>query len=200
VTGLFVVVGAYVLGSVPWGLWLVRALRGVDVRQHGSGNIGVANVYRVAGPWVGALVLAADALKGAAPVIVAAWATGSAAWSVAAGITAIAGHNWSVFLGFRGGKGIATSFGVLLALSTTAALAAAAVWIVVVAATKYASLGSLLGLLSLPVTMSIVGAPAEHLGFALIAIVAGFYQHRANIHRLLSGTENRITDRPPPRA
>ncbi|MBM3450699.1 MAG: glycerol-3-phosphate 1-O-acyltransferase PlsY [Armatimonadetes bacterium] len=199
-TGVLLLIGSYLLGSIPSGLWLVRTLRGVDVRDHGSRNIGVANVYRVAGPAVGALVLAADAWKGGLPVLIARWLFPDPGWAVLAGLVAIAGHNWSIFLGFRGGKGIATSFGVLLALSPLAALVAAAVWIVTVAATKYASLGSLLGLLSLPVTMAARGAPAEHFGFALIAIVFGFYQHRANILRLLSGTENRITDRPRSRA
>ena len=107
----------YLLGSLPTGLLVVRALTGQDIRAAGSGNIGTVNVYRVAGLWASILVLAVDMLKGAVPVILARMWGQPAETQVAGGLAAIAGHNWSLFLRFGGGKGIATSFGVLLAIS-----------------------------------------------------------------------------------
>lgn len=193
---VLLVLGAYVLGSVPTGLWLVRWVRGVDVREHGSGNIGTANVYRVAGPWLGSVVLVADVAKGAVPVLVCRGLDLAPGWAVASGVASIAGHNWSVFLGFRGGKGIATSFGVLAALSPKAAAVAAALWVTAVAVTRYASVGSVLAMLSVPVSMLLWKEPAAHLAFGVAAALLGLVRHRSNLRRLVEGTELRITDRP----
>lgn len=195
-TAVLLVLGVYVLGSVPTGLWLVRWVRGVDVREHGSGNIGTANVYRVAGPWLGSVVLVADVAKGAVPVLVCRGLDLAPGWAVAAGVASIAGHNWSVFLGFRGGKGIATSFGVLAALSPKAAAVAAGLWVTAVAVTRYASVGSVLAMLSVPVSMLLWKEPAAHLVFGVAAAVLGLVRHRSNLRRLVEGTELRITDRP----
>ena len=186
----------YLVGSLPTGLVVIRLLKGIDIRAHGSGNIGATNVFRVAGLPTAALVLLLDMAKGAVPVLLAeAWAP-SPLVAVLAGLAAVAGHNWSLFLRFTGGKGIATSFGVLLALSPAAAAVAALVWVVVVAATRYASLGSLLGIAAVPAAMWRRGEPREHLGFAALALLFAVYKHRTNIGRLLAGTELRITDRP----
>ena len=190
------VVLGYLVGSLPTGLIVIRLLRGIDIRAHGSGNIGATNVFRVAGLPTAAIVLLLDMAKGAVPVLLAeAWAP-SPLMAVLAGLAAIAGHNWSLFLRFTGGKGIATSFGVLLALSPAAAAVAALVWVVVVAVTRYASLGSLLGIAAVPAAMWRRGEPREHLGFAALALFLAVYKHRTNIGRLLAGTELRITDRP----
>lgn len=192
---LVVIVLSYLIGGVPTGLVLVRLLKGEDIRKHGSGNIGTVNVLRVAGPATAAAVLVVDILKGLVPVLLAARVT-TAPWViVACGLAAIAGHNWSVFLGFRGGKGIATSFGVLLALSPVAAFAAAAVWIVVVAATRYASLGSILGVGAVPFVLWRLGQPPAYVVFGVVAAIFAIYRHRANIRRLVAGTELRINDR-----
>ncbi|HEV2281631.1 MAG TPA: glycerol-3-phosphate 1-O-acyltransferase PlsY [bacterium] len=186
---------AYFIGALPTGLILVRALRGEDIRKYGSGNIGAVNVLRVAGPAVAAAVLLVDVLKGLVPVLLALRA-GLAPWAVvAAGLAAIAGHNWSVFLGFRGGKGIATSAGVLAGLSLQATLVAAAVWIVVVAITRFSSLGSLVAAVSVPLTLWRLRTPPEYVAFGIIASLFAIYRHRANIQRLVAGTELRITDR-----
>jgi len=185
----------YLLGSLPTGLLVVRALTGQDIRAAGSGNIGTVNVYRVAGLWASILVLAVDMLKGAVPVILARMWGQPAEIQVAGGLAAIAGHNWSLFLRFGGGKGIATSFGVLLAISPPVGFVAAAVWGVVVAVTRYASLGSLLGMISVPVTMWWRREPVAHLVFGLITLTFAVYRHRANVARLISGTELRITDK-----
>ena len=195
-TGPWVVLASYLLGSVPTGLWLVRAVLGVAVRRHGSGNIGTVNVYRVAGPWLGSAVLFLDLAKGALPVLATRTLGLDSAWSVAAGLCSIAGHNWSVFLGFRGGKGIATSFGVLLALSPRVAAVACLLWVVAVALTRYASVGSVLAMLSVPVTMLVWREPTSHVAFGLSAALMGLVRHRSNLLRLMEGTELRITDRP----
>lgn len=192
------VVLGYLVGMLPTGLVVIRLLRGVDIRQYGSGNVGATNVFRVAGLPVALLVLAIDMAKGAVPVLLAGRWTGSTAVAVLAGLAAIAGHNWSVFLRLRGGKGIATSFGVLLALSPWAAAAAALIWAAAVALTRYASLGSLLAIASVPLVMGARREPAAHLAFAGAALVFAVYKHRANIVRLLHGTELRITDREGP--
>ena len=190
-----VIVLAYFIGALPTGLILVRVLRGEDIRKHGSGNIGAVNVLRVAGPAVAAAVLLVDVLKGLVPVLLALRA-GLAPWAVvAAGLAAIAGHNWSIFLGFRGGKGIATSFGVLVGLSLQAALVAAAIWIVVVAITRFSSLGSLLAVVSVPITLWRLRTPSEYVAFGVIAALLAIYRHRGNIQRLVAGTELRVTDR-----
>lgn len=196
---LLVIALSYLIGGVPTGLVLVRLLKGEDIRKHGSGNIGTVNVLRVAGPATAAAVLVVDILKGLVPVLLAG-RVATAPWViVACGLAAIAGHNWSVFLGFHGGKGIATSYGVLLGLSWPAAAVAAAVWIVVVAVTRYASLGSLLGVASVPLTLWRLRQPAEYVAFGVIAALFAIYRHRSNIQRLVSGTELRLTDRGTPR-
>ncbi len=183
------------LGSLPTGLLVVRALTGTDIRTIGSGNIGTVNVYRVAGGWASVLVLAVDMLKGATVVVVArAWNQPSAI-QVAGGLAAIVGHNWSVFLGFGGGKGIATSFGVLFAISPIVGGVAAIIWGIVVATTRYASLGSLLGMFSVPMTMWWRREPAAHLVFGIITLSLAVSRHRANVGRLIAGTELKVTER-----
>src|SRR3990170_2072914 len=191
---LLAAAAGYLIGALPTGLLIIRLLRGVDIRTLGSGNIGATNVYLVAGLPTALLVLLIDALKGAAPVLlVRAW--GPAPWvEVLAGAAAIAGHNWSVFMRFAGGKGIATSFGVLTALSPVAAGVALVLWLIVVAVTRFASLASLLAIAAVPVVMAARGEPRNHLAFGLLALVFAVYKHRANIARLRAGTELRITD------
>ncbi len=199
ITVIAIVLG-YLIGAVPTGLLLVRLLRGEDIRQHGSGNIGTVNVYRVAGPGVASVVLAVDILKGLVPVVLASRLGGGPAVVVLSGLAAIAGHNWSVFLGFRGGKGIATSYGVLLGLWWPAAAVAAGLWVVVVALTRYASLGSLVGVASVPFTLWRSHQPWEYTAFGVVAALFAIYRHRGNIQRLVAGTELRITDRGTPKA
>ncbi len=195
---LFVVAG-YVLGSMPWGYWLVRLVKRDDIRRHGSGNIGTVNVFRVAGTPTAVAVLAVDIVKGLVPVLLAVRLDTGPWVTMLCGLAAIVGHNWSVFLGFRGGKGIATSFGVLVGLSPVAALAGAAVWILVVAITRYSSLGSLLGALAVPIVLWRLAQPQAYVVFGVIAAVFAIYRHWGNIRRLLAGTELRITDRGDPK-
>ena len=188
---------SYLIGAIPTGLIVVRVLTGEDIRRHGSGNIGTVNVLRVAGAGTAIVVLAVDILKGLIPVLLAE-RMGASTWTVAlAGLAAIAGHNWSIFLKFQGGKGIATSFGVLAGLSWPAAAVAAVVWIVAVAVTRYSSLGSLLAVVSVPITLWRLQQPEAYVYFGVIAALFAIYRHRANIQRLVAGTELHITDREP---
>ncbi len=195
--GAAVVLLGYLVGSVPTGLLVVRALTGTDIRRAGSGNIGTVNVLRVAGAAAGALVLAVDVAKGLLPVLLARSAGQPVPVQAAAGLAAVAGHNWSVFLRLGGGKGVATSLGVLAGLSPVAAAVAAGVWLGVVAATRYASAGSLLALAAAAVTMLARTEPAPHLlaGAALGALA--LWRHRANLARLRDGTELTLTGRSP---
>jgi glycerol-3-phosphate acyltransferase PlsY len=193
---VLVVAAGYLIGAIPTGLLIIKLLRGVDIRTVGSGNIGATNVYRVAGLPTALLVLVIDSLKGACPVLLAR-AAGAPSWAeVLAGLAAIIGHNWSVFLRLAGGKGVATSLGVLLALSPPAAAVAVAVWLAVVAATRYASLASILAIASVPVVMAVRREPADHLLFGGVALAFVVYRHRANLARLRAGAELRITDLP----
>jgi glycerol-3-phosphate acyltransferase PlsY len=194
---LAVVVASYLIGAIPTGLIVVRILTGEDIRKHGSGNIGTVNVMRVAGPATAAVVLVVDILKGLVPILLAIRMGAPSSVVVSGGLAAIAGHNWSVFLGFQGGKGIATSFGVLIGLSWPAAAVAAIVWVVTVAITRFSSLGSMLGVTSVPITLWRLRQPDEYVSFGVIAALFAIYRHRANIERLVSGTELRITDREP---
>ena len=196
---VILVLGAYLLGAIPFGLLVVRGVTGRDIRQEGSGNIGAVNVHRIAGPAVAVLVLSLDLVKGLVPVLLtralAAGRPGVDALAVMTGIAAVAGHNWSVFLRGQGGKGIATSYGVLLALSPVAAAVAALVWVVVVLLTRYASLASLLGVLSVPGVMLARHEPASNLFFGIVALIFGVYRHRSNIQRLLQGEERKLSFR-----
>ena len=196
---VLLVLGAYLLGAIPFGLLVVRGVTGRDIRQEGSGNIGAVNVHRIAGPAVAVLVLSLDLVKGLVPVlltrVLAAGQPGVDALAVMTGVAAVAGHNWSVFLRGQGGKGIATSYGVLLALSPVAAAVAALVWVVVVLLTRYASLASLLGVLSVPVVMLARHERASNLFFGIVALIFGVYRHRSNIQRLLQGEERKLSFR-----
>ena len=197
---LALIVLSYFIGAVPTGLLLVRLLKGMDIRRLGSGNIGAVNVLRVAGAGTAVAVLVVDILKGLVPTLLAGRVSFSSPWLVVlCGLAAIAGHNWSVFLGFHGGKGIATSYGVLLGMSQPAAALAAVVWVAVVAVTRYSSLGSLLAVASVPFALWWLHLPTEYVYFGIIAAVFAVYRHRGNIQRLVAGRELRITDRGAPR-
>jgi len=187
---------AYLLGSIPAAYLAGKLFRGIDLRQHGSGNLGATNVFRVMGWKIALLVMAFDVGKGVVPVLVLPrWvAPASPHWTLAYGLAAIAGHVRTPFLLWRsGGKGVATALGVFLALSAWATLIAAAVWVVVLAATRYVSAASLCAAAALPVAVAVLHGVRAPL-FALSVIVAAFvvWTHRANIGRLRRGDEHRV--------
>lgn len=185
---------AYLLGSIPTSFWVGRAVAGIDLREHGSKSLGATNLFRVLG-WKYAIPVGMfDILKGALPVLVIAPAVGNAPWvPVLLGATAVLGHVYSVFAGFRGGKGVATAAGTVAALAPLALLASAVVWTVVVWVSGYVSLGSILGAVTFPVAAWLL-QPGDRYTVAAGVILAGFivFTHRGNIRRLLQGTEARF--------
>ena len=186
---------AYLLGSIPFGLLLSRAVAGVDVRKVGSGNIGATNVARAAGKWPGALTLLLDVAKSALPMLAARRALGPdhPGWEAAVGLSAFAGHLFPVYLRFRGGKGVATGLGVLLVLSPWAALAGAATWGVAFAATRISSVGSLsAAAVSVVVAWMIHGGQSPVAWTATVVATVVLLRHRGNIGRLRSHRESRF--------
>ncbi|HET8741019.1 MAG TPA: glycerol-3-phosphate 1-O-acyltransferase PlsY [Gaiella sp.] len=188
-----IVVAAYLLGSIPFGYVIPRIVRGDDIRRHGSGNVGATNVWRVYGWSLGLPVAVLDVAKGLVPAAVALRLGGD--WvGVLAGAAAMLGHARPVFLGFsKGGKMVATAGGVALALAPFAALAAAVIWIVVFALSRYASLASMLAAGTLPLSCLAFGSPWPVVGFTAVAAVGVLALHRQNVRRLLAGTEPRFS-------
>jgi glycerol-3-phosphate acyltransferase PlsY len=182
----------YLFGSLPFGYWVPRAVAGVDIRTVGSGNTGATNVWRALGFKLGLSVALLDMAKGAAAALVARWLADDLT-AVLAGVAAMVGHYRPIFLGLaKGGKMVATTGGVGLALAPFATLAAAGVWIIVFLLTRYASLASIVASVTLPLFALLFGASAPVLVFTVAAAVAVALLHRANIERLRAGTENRI--------
>jgi glycerol-3-phosphate acyltransferase PlsY len=191
-TDVLLILSGYLLGSMPWGYWLPRIVTGVNIRKIGSGNTGAANVWRTQGFKLGLSVALLDVAKGLAAALLGVW-LGSELIGLLAGIAALFGHWRPLFIGFaRGGKIVATTGGVALALAPLATLAAAAVWIAVFLVTRYTSVASLLSAATLPLFAILFGASWLVVAFAAGAGVAIFVLHRANIGRLLNRTENRF--------
>lgn len=180
----------YLLGSIPFGLLLTRAAGLGDVRQIGSGNIGATNVLRTGNKKLAAATLLCDALKGTAAVLIA-----NALWgyeaSLVAGFFAFLGHLFPVWLGFKGGKGVATYIGVLLGAAPLMMLAFAAIWLITAFATKYSSLSALVAMLVIPIVLWILVPEKTALLVTALSIIS-WYMHRENIKRLLAGTESKI--------
>jgi len=219
---LSVIIIGYLLGSIPFGVIVAKRFAHVDIRTYGSGKIGSTNVLRTAGKKAAALVLILDILKGALAVLSAGLIVGRDYMVVGdnfglgllvaqclAALAAMAGHNWSVFLKFKGGRGVATFFGGLIALCPVAALFGGEIFIIGAGWSRFASLGSIAGAVGtytilIPLTI-FNGFPLEYLVYALIGTLAIIIMHRGNIARLLSGKERKLgekaetADSPPPR-
>jgi glycerol-3-phosphate acyltransferase PlsY len=198
-----VVVLAYLLGSIPFGYLIVRSRDGGDVRETGSGGTGATNVTRRAGRGAGLLTLLLDALKGALAVLVARFALtndfGIDWWVASAALAAVAGHVFPVWLGFRGGKGVATGLGVFASLAPLAVLVALPIFAVVVWLTRYVSLGSIIATAIVPLAVWLLGGRAVAQGSTAPVVAASsaggaliIFMHRANIGRLLRGDENKL--------
>jgi acyl phosphate:glycerol-3-phosphate acyltransferase len=192
VTTALLVVAGYLLGSMPWGYWLVRLVKHEDIRRHGSGNIGGTNVWRVYGWRLGLPVVVLDTAKGFAPAFVGSLVVSDLA-GVLAGSAAMLGHSRPLFLKWqRGGKMVATAGGAFLGVAPLVGAVGAVVWIAVFLIFRYASLASILAAISLPVAAALLDEPWPVIVFAAAAAVAIVVLHRANIARLRSGTENRF--------
>jgi glycerol-3-phosphate acyltransferase PlsY len=193
IAGAAVVLGAYLLGSLPSALVLVWTATGKDVRLEGSGNIGATNALRAAGWRVGASVTVIDIAKGAIPVALMRWIDPRPGWIAATLVAAVLGHCFPVWLDFKGGKGVATGLGVFLVVDPKAALWAVVVWLIVFAVSGWVSLASMVASAGFPVVLSVVGDSdpavlAAVIGVALLIVI----RHRSNIRLLLSGSEPRL--------
>lgn len=197
-TLLLLLAAAYLLGAIPNGLLIAR-LKGIDLQQTGSGNIGATNVFRCVGKSWGGVALVLDALKGFIPAFFFPhWVEVAPPWlGLACGAAAVAGHNWPVWLKFKGGKGVSTSAGMLLGVAPAAVGIGFAVFAAVVVLTRWVSLGSILAAIAVPVAyLWMNGAGNIPLSVTLVVMSAlVIYKHRANIRRLLAGTEPRIVGR-----
>lgn len=177
---------AYLVGSIPTGLIIGKLCFHTDVRQYGSKNIGATNTYRVLGMKAALPVFLGDAGKGAIGVLLF---SPNPEWMIVGGLCAMIGHNWSIFLGFSGGRGVATGLGVLIALSPIAALICFAVWAIIVKFTSYVSLGSIVAATLVPIVMYCLSEPLPYIIFGAVAAVFVVFRHRENIMRLLQGKE-----------
>lgn len=188
---------AFLIGSVPTG-YLVGLAKGIDIRKSGSGNIGATNVFRILGKGPGILVFALDAFKGFAAsrfLTLGPSPSNPELLAMVCGVCAILGHNYTPWLGFKGGKGIATSFGVLLGLTPLGAFLALLTWIVVFYASRYVSLASISAAVALPAATWITGGSAGMVWMTIVLGALAIYKHKPNIRRLLDGTENRFASK-----
>lgn len=185
------VIGAYLIGSIPTGLLLGKAF-GVDIRTTGSGNIGATNVYRTLGRKVGVMTLVGDCLKGLIPVLVAKHLGLPDLGLAAIGLAAFLGHVYTVFLGFKGGKGVATALGVFLGLSPLSVLLALAVFVGVLLKWRYVSLGSIVAAAAMPVIVAVLDQRLIMVAVTAVISCVVIQKHRENIRRLQAGTENKF--------
>lgn len=192
---LLVLLLSYLIGSITTGD-IVAHFKRVDLRGQGSGSVGATNVFRAMGWFYAAVVLVGDALKGIIAVILGGKLVGIVGvfdFAILSGVAAIIGHNWPIYTRFRGGKGIATSFGVIIGLTSKSLLIVLPVWIISFVISGFVSLASILAAISYPISVFICyNGDLYKLGFALAIAILAIYRHKSNLHRLFQGNENRI--------
>lgn len=182
----------HICGSIPSGLWIVKALFGIDIRNYGSKNIGTTNVFRTVGAKAALLVLILDMLKGIIAVAAMNYFFANPLLDVITALGALLGHNYSVFLRFKGGKGVATGLGLLIYLMPKVSLGSFLVWLILVLITRYVSLGSVVAAIMTPIFAWYFGYPPAYIVFGGIAGLFVIIRHKENIKRLLNGTESKI--------
>jgi glycerol-3-phosphate acyltransferase PlsY len=188
----FYILIAYLAGSIPFGLVIGKTLGKVDVRRHGSGNVGTTNVLRTIGIGPAILVALGDVGKGFVPAYLARHHFQQPMIIAVIGFAAIAGHSWSVFLRFRGGRGVATTAGVIAGLHFWSLLAVAPIWILLIALTKYVSLASMIAVASVPIIFKLFKLPTGYVLLGLVVALIVIFRHRPNIERLRTGTEHKV--------
>ncbi len=195
-TGALGIPVGYLLGSISSGYWAGKWVKGIDIREYGSKSTGATNVLRVLGKGPAAAVFAADVFKGVLAVL-AAWSLGQGSdlWVIAAGLAAILGHSKSIFLNFSGGKSVAVSVGLLLAMDWRVGLCALALWGTVVGLTRWVSLGSVLTAIAIAPLMYFFGNPVSYILFGTVGGLYVIIRHKTNMQRLLKGTEPRIGEK-----
>jgi len=195
IESVLLLAAAYLLGAIPFGLLLTRWLTGKDPREFGSGNIGATNASRTGGKKVGLLTLLADIIKGTIPVAIAVQLTNGSGdeWLIAGtAIAAFLGHIYPIYLGFKGGKGVATMFGVLIPWEPVTGLIAFAVWLAALGLTRYVAVASILAGLTLPLAAWLLGASLPAILACMLFCALMSLRHRSNVERLLAGNENRV--------
>ncbi len=190
--GIGLIILGYLAGSIPTGLLLSKAFSNVDPRMEGSRNIGATNIFRTAGKKLGVLTLLGDCLKGLIPVLFALWFIGSEVWVCLVALSTFTGHLFSVFLKFKGGKGVATALGVYLGIAPLAVLIDAGVFFGVVLKWRFVSLGSLTAAAAMPILIATLTESKPYLFASLVIAGLIYYRHEANIRRLLTGSENKL--------
>lgn len=188
---LFVII-AYLIGSISSGYLIGKLTKGIDIRQYGSKNAGATNAFRVLGKKAGLATLIFDGVKGLIIILVAHMIGFSPTIVIISGIAAIVGHNWPIFFGFRGGRGIATSIGIMFGISWQVFLTVLIIGLIPLAITRYVSLGSIVGAIIFPIVMYFFGEPLPYIIFAIIMSVLAIVRHIPNIRRLMAGTEKKI--------
>ncbi len=194
---ILVCVIAYLLGNFATAYLVSKAAGKIDIRNYGSGNAGSTNVLRVLGAKPAAIAFLGDVLKGVAAVMIGRYLAGSNG-ELLAGIFAVIGHNWPIVLGGKGGKGIATTIGVMLPIDPLIVVFIIIAGVIIITTTKYVSLASVSGVLIFPIAMIITQKPLEYIIFSLILSAMAVYRHRSNIGRLLKGTESKIGQKKKP--
>ncbi|HRS21060.1 MAG TPA: glycerol-3-phosphate 1-O-acyltransferase PlsY [Clostridia bacterium] len=182
---------AYLMGNIATAYLVSRAFGKIDIREHGSGNSGSTNVFRVLGAKPAIIVFLGDVLKGTAAVLIGRYLGGSYG-EILAGIFVVAGHNWPILLGGKGGKGIATTIGLMLPIDPLMVVMILIVGIIVIITTRYVSLASIVGVTIYPIAMIITQKPLEYIIFSLVLSSVAIFKHRSNIERLLKGTESKF--------
>jgi len=190
----FLIPIAYIIGSIPFGVLIAKA-KGIDLQSIGSRNIGATNVLRAVGKGAAVVTLLGDFLKGTIAVMLARVTVGGDFWEGIIGITAVLGHIYSIFLSFRGGKGVATGLGVLAVYSPLPALIAIIIWVLTAISTRYSSLASITAFISLPLIFFLFGASMIKIFFAMAITFLIILKHKDNIKRLIEGTETRIGEK-----
>ncbi|GED66650.1 glycerol-3-phosphate acyltransferase 2 [Brevibacillus reuszeri] len=186
---------SYLIGSISFSYLIAKKVAGIDIRSHGSGNAGATNTLRVLGKGPGIAVLVLDAIKGLVAMGITHLMTGDPTAYAVAGLFVIAGHNWPIYFGFRGGKGIATTLGVVLGFSPLAFLIGAVLAVLVIAVTRYVSLGSMVLVTAIPVSLFFLDKPIAFFWTSLVIAIFAYVRHYNNIRNLLSGNERKLGDK-----
>jgi len=193
---ILIITICYLLGSIPFGYIMGKLFKKVDIREFGSGNIGASNALRILGPSLASLVIIGDVGKGILSIYLVKYLNIDSSLILAiAGLVVICGHDWSLFLGFKGGKGIATTFGVVFALNPTISILALIIGGVVVITTRYVSLASIFAIISIFIFTILFKQPYEYIIFSAIILILGIFKHKENIKRLKSKKERKIGEK-----
>ncbi|MCK4241161.1 MAG: glycerol-3-phosphate 1-O-acyltransferase PlsY [Candidatus Atribacteria bacterium] len=193
---ILVIIICYLLGSVPFGYIIGKLFKKIDIREYGSGNIGTTNAFRILGPVLASLVLIGDIGKGVFSIYLVRFLNIDSLFIlIIAGLAVICGHDWSLFLRFKGGKGVATTFGVIFSFNLVISILAVIVWVIIIIFTKYASLASISSLTAVVIFMILLKQPYEYVIFSIIILILTVFKHKENIKRLRLGKEKKFGEK-----